>query len=64
MAKTSFPVPVWVRTLVCLAACLSVPALIYAGYSGFELSAPLVIAVGLFATRITGLAFRNETNIN
>jgi len=62
MHTISFPVPVWVRALICLFGCVPIPLLIVAGYLGLELTPYLVIAVGFYATRITSLAFRSDVN--
>lgn len=61
-SKNSFPVPRWVRAVICLIGSVSIPLLILAGYLGLQLNPYLVVAVGLFATRITSLAFRPSVN--
>lgn len=56
--QDSFPVPAWVRNIICIAACLSVLALIYTAYSGQQLPWPLVFVVGGFVSTVTYSAFR------
>lgn len=53
-------VPTWVRSIVCVVACLSVPGLILAAYLGAGLNYWLVLTVGLFAGRIVPYAFKLE----
>ena len=59
----SFPVPTWVRCVICIIACISVPLLVIAACLGVSLNSYLVIAVGFFATRAASHAFRTQKRI-
>lgn len=59
----SFPVPMWVRCVICIIACASVPLLVIAACLGVVLNPYLVLAVVLFATRAASHAFRVQKHI-
>lgn len=59
--SNSSAVPVWVRSLTCVAGSLSIPALILVASLGTDVTIPLASLVGLYALRTAGFAFRDRT---
>ncbi len=54
--------PRWVLIVMCLIACLGVPALIYVAYTGVEIPQSLIAMVGLFALNASGYAFHGKSS--
>jgi len=57
----SYSVPNWVRSTICLTACLSVPGLILAACAGVQVGIPVSFVVGACALRTIGYAFRDSS---
>ncbi|MDH5407156.1 MAG: hypothetical protein OEZ33_07730 [Gammaproteobacteria bacterium] len=55
--QSTFPVPMWVRNIICITACISVPLMIVASYFGMALTPYLIAAVCFFAARTANFAF-------
>ena len=55
--KRKSTVPQWVRSIICVVGCLSVPALVLASYLGATINFYLAAAVGLYAIWTANFAF-------
>ena len=55
--KRKSTVPQWVRSMICVVSCLSVPALVLASYLGATINLYVAVAVGLYAIWIANFAF-------
>lgn len=55
--KNISTVPQWVRSIICVVGCLSVPALVLASYLGATINLYVAAAVGLYAIWTANFAF-------